>query len=104
MVLNMNDYLIDREPFDNYVKEAKEKQIYIQPKYEKEFTIKSSKQPIYDLYAVSNHSGGLGGGHYTAYAKNNEKWYDFNDSSVNSASSSSIISNRAYMLFYKRRQ
>lgn len=43
MVLNMNDYLIDREPFDNYVKEAKEKQIYIQPKYEKEFTIKSSK-------------------------------------------------------------
>ena len=43
MVLNMNDYLIDREPFDNYVKEAKEKQIYSQPKYEKEFTIKSSK-------------------------------------------------------------
>ncbi len=25
---------------------------------------------IYDLYAVSNHFGSLGGGHYTAYAKN----------------------------------
>jgi len=25
---------------------------------------------LYDLYAVSNHFGGLGGGHYTAYAKN----------------------------------
>ena len=25
---------------------------------------------IYDLYAVSNHFGGTGGGHYTAYGKN----------------------------------
>ena len=38
---------------------------------------------IYDCYAVSNHMGGLGGGHYTAYGKNPEenKWYCFNDSS-----------------------
>lgn len=36
---------------------------------------------IYDLYAVDNHYGGMGGGHYTAYAKNHEnsKWYDFDD-------------------------
>jgi len=26
--------------------------------------------PIYDLFAVSDHSGGLGGGHYTARARN----------------------------------
>ena len=41
------------------------------------------KDLIYDCYAVSNHMGGLGGGHYTAYAKNPEhgKWYCFNDSS-----------------------
>lgn len=34
--------------------------------------------------AVSNHYGGLGGGHYTAYAKNPfyDKWFEFNDSSV----------------------
>ena len=25
---------------------------------------------IYDLFAVSNHFGGLGGGHYTAFIKN----------------------------------
>jgi len=39
---------------------------------------------IYDLIGVTNHYGGLGGGHYTAYAKNNLKklWYDFDDSSV----------------------
>lgn len=24
---------------------------------------------VYELYAISNHYGGLGGGHYTAYAK-----------------------------------
>jgi ubiquitin C-terminal hydrolase len=36
---------------------------------------------IYDLYAVDNHYGGMGGGHYTAYAKNHEngKWYDYDD-------------------------
>jgi ubiquitin carboxyl-terminal hydrolase 4/11/15 len=32
--------------------------------------------PVYDLYAVSQHMGGLGGGHYTATCKNfmNNKW------------------------------
>lgn len=31
----------------------------------------------YDLFAVSNHYGGIGGGHYTAYAKNPifDEWY-----------------------------
>ena len=28
----------------------------------------------YRLYAVSNHMGSLGGGHYTAYAKVEEQW------------------------------
>ena len=38
------------------------------------------KSPIYDLFAVDNHYGGLGGGHYTAYARNfyDENWYDYN--------------------------
>eukprot|EP00761_Pharyngomonas_kirbyi_P012405 gb/GECH01012432.1/.p1 GENE.gb/GECH01012432.1/~~gb/GECH01012432.1/.p1 ORF type:complete len:861 (+),score=178.12 gb/GECH01012432.1/:1-2583(+) len=60
---------------------------------------------IYDLYAVSNHSGGLGGGHYTAYVKNskNGKWFLFNDSSVSPASEDHIKSNSAYVLFYQRR-
>lgn len=33
--------------------------------------------PVYDLFAVSEHSGGLGGGHYTAVAKSpdTDKWY-----------------------------
>jgi ubiquitin carboxyl-terminal hydrolase 4/11/15 len=38
------------------------------------------KSLIYDLIAVDNHYGGLGGGHYTAYAKNffNNAWYEYN--------------------------
>ena len=30
---------------------------------------KDGQSQVYDLYAISNHYGGLGGGHYTAYAK-----------------------------------
>lgn len=38
------------------------------------------KDMIYDLIAVDNHYGGLGGGHYTAFAKNffDAKWYEYN--------------------------
>lgn len=38
------------------------------------------KSPIYDLFAVDNHYGGLGGGHYTAFAKNfyDGVWYEYN--------------------------
>ena len=38
------------------------------------------KTLIYDLIAVDNHYGGLGGGHYTAYGKNfaNGDWYEYN--------------------------
>jgi len=61
--------------------------------------------PIYTLYAVSNHSGSMGFGHYTAYAKNKQtgKWYHFNDSSVSEASESEVVSPSAYVLFYVRK-
>uniref|UniRef100_A0AAQ5X876 Ubiquitin carboxyl-terminal hydrolase n=1 Tax=Amphiprion ocellaris TaxID=80972 RepID=A0AAQ5X876_AMPOC len=60
---------------------------------------------IYDLIAVSNHYGGMGGGHYTAYGKNkvDGKWHYFDDSSVSSASEDQIVTKAAYVLFYQRR-
>ncbi len=60
----------------------------------------------YDLIAVSNHSGYLGGGHYTAYAKNStdQKWHSFNDSFVSDASESSIIGEEAYVLIYQKQE
>ena len=58
---------------------------------------------VYDLFAVSQHYGGTGFGHYTAVCKNFGNWYSYNDSSVHSTNSSGIVSNAAYVLFYRRR-
>jgi len=65
----------------------------------------TSAQCVYDLYAVSNHYGSLGGGHYTAYGKNykNGKWYKFDDSSVSEVEESRVVTSSAYVLFYRRK-
>ena len=59
----------------------------------------------YELYGVCNHSGGVMGGHYTAYVKNaNGKWYHFNDTTVSEvALIESIISPKVYVLFYRKK-
>ncbi|EXJ64486.1 hypothetical protein A1O7_00822 [Cladophialophora yegresii CBS 114405] len=65
------------------------------------------KSLIYDLIAVDNHYGGLGGGHYTAFAKNadNGGWYEYNDSHVSSKTDArSVVTSAAYLLFYRRRE
>uniref|UniRef100_A0A8C4NYN4 Ubiquitin carboxyl-terminal hydrolase 8 n=1 Tax=Dicentrarchus labrax TaxID=13489 RepID=A0A8C4NYN4_DICLA len=56
----------------------------------------------YSLYGVSNHYGGLDGGHYTAYCKNalKQRWYKFDDHEVSDISTSSVKSSAAYILFY----
>lgn len=67
---------------------------------------KCNKDAVYDLIAVDNHFGGLGGGHYTSCAKNyrNNEWYYFNDSRVTKMDDSKeCVSGAAYLLFYRRR-
>lgn len=64
---------------------------------------------LYDLYAVSNHYGTLGGGHYVAYCKvkdteGKEGWYCFNDKVVTKISEDSVVTPNAYILFYAKRQ
>ncbi|CAJ0917233.1 unnamed protein product, partial [Mesorhabditis belari] len=59
-----------------------------------------------DLIAMSHHSGGLGGGHYTASAINpNGKWYEFNDSCVSERNppDDRLKASSPYMLVYRRR-
>ena len=59
---------------------------------------------VYELYGVCNHSGGPLGGHYTSYVKNaNDKWYHYNDSDVKEINADSIISPKAYCLFYRKK-
>ena len=57
---------------------------------------------VYDLFAVSQHNGSTGSGHYTAVCKNGGKWYNYDDSSVTQTSSKSCLSSAAYVLFYRR--
>lgn len=54
----------------------------------------------YELRAVCNHSGGVGGGHYIAYGKTDAGWFEYNDSHVSKISESQLVSPNAYLLFY----
>ncbi|KAJ4847032.1 hypothetical protein Tsubulata_018065 [Turnera subulata] len=65
---------------------------------------KDGQSYLYELYAISNHYGGLGGGHYTAFAKliEENRWYDFDDSRVSPISEAEIKTSAAYVLFYQR--
>ena len=59
---------------------------------------------IYDCFAVSQHYGSTGGGHYTAICKNIDgNWYRYNDSSCHRASESEVVSSAAYVIFYRRK-
>ncbi|KAL7154166.1 hypothetical protein ABFS83_04G217200 [Erythranthe nasuta] len=57
----------------------------------------------YLLYAISNHYGSMGGGHYTAFVHHGgDRWYDFDDSHVSPISEDKIKTSAAYVLFYRR--
>lgn len=76
--------------------------------------VNESVPAIYDLFAVTNHFGRMGFGHYTAYARRwdessiSDDWALFDDSSVRSVGNGmeqgqSVVSPAAYVLFYRRR-
>lgn len=68
---------------------------------------KENENYIYDLIGVGNHYGSTHGGHYVAFAKNHlkNKWYEFNDDSVNEIDNEDKVVNKsAYVLFYRRRK
>ncbi|GAA5986105.1 hypothetical protein JCM5350_004435 [Sporobolomyces pararoseus] len=94
----------DMEPFVQGDKVEK-RLLQTQGEGETKLELEEPDSLLYDLYAVSNHFGGLGGGHYTAFAKNpeNNQWYDFDDSRVTPIEPSRVVSSAAYLLFYRRR-
>jgi len=60
-------------------------------------------KPIYELYAISNHMGGLDGGHYVAHCQGpDRRWYSFNDSRVTAANSGRLVDASAYVLFFRQ--
>lgn len=82
------------------------------------------QENVYDLYAVANHVGGLTRGHYTAccrydrsfgesakvFAESSDAevqlsdlWYRFDDEKAVEIASGDVVTDAAYVLFYKRR-
>ena len=58
----------------------------------------------YILKGISNHHGGLGGGHYTADCAgiiNQQDWYHFDDSRVSQWENNNINTSDAYLLMYE---
>lgn len=76
---------------------------YLHPNHVSEYT-------KYDLFAINNHTNfssfgfnGISFGHYYSYCKNytNDKWYNYDDETVNEIDENDLITEHAYMLFYK---
>ncbi|XP_073422994.1 ubiquitin carboxyl-terminal hydrolase 21 isoform X2 [Dendrobates tinctorius] len=60
-----------------------------------------ARSPVYNLYALCNHSGSVHYGHYTAYCKDQSGWFAYNDSRVSPISEGQVQSSEAYVLFYE---
>ncbi|XP_056401298.1 ubiquitin carboxyl-terminal hydrolase 21 isoform X2 [Hyla sarda] len=67
----------------------------------KEFASEKAGSPVYNLYALCNHSGSVHYGHYTAYSKDRSGWFSYNDSRVAPISEAQVQSSEAYVLFYE---
>ncbi|WVO17141.1 hypothetical protein L204_104832 [Cryptococcus depauperatus] len=104
---NLVNFPIDGLDLEERIGERKvAKTLKIQGLDTTRFGIEECDEPLlYDLYAVDNHFGGLGGGHYTAFCRNRVDgcWYNYDDSRVSPADASQVQSRAAYLLFYRRR-
>lgn len=57
----------------------------------------------YQLFGVANHIGSAMGGHYFAHIKGESgKWYEFNDTVVKQIKENNVISQKAYVFFYRK--
>ena len=55
----------------------------------------------YDLFALTVHHGNHMSGHYIAFTIRDGTWYNFNDEYVQLSSLKEVLSQEAYLLFYK---
>ena len=82
---NLIEFPIDNLNIDNFV---------LGPKVPKN---------IYDLFAVSQHSGSNEGGHYASACKNFGNWYMFDDGAFFNCYNDLIYTPEAYIIFYKKK-
>ncbi|KAJ6921455.1 hypothetical protein NC652_015381 [Populus alba x Populus x berolinensis] len=64
----------------------------------------NTQRQLYELYALTNHYGGMGSGHYTAHIKllDESRWYNFDDTHISPINEEDVKSAAAYVLFYRR--
>ncbi|EGR34421.1 ubiquitin specific peptidase 31, putative [Ichthyophthirius multifiliis] len=95
--LDLKDY-VQKQYTSQYPFQGQD--IIIQPQYK---LFQEKNKLVYDLYAVINHQGNLNGGHYTAFAFNQDKWWLFNDSEVKQVNEKDVCTDQAYILFYQKK-
>ena len=62
----------------------------------------TSTPPPYELVGVLVHQGqSCASGHYLAYVKSGDEWFEANDSVVTKVDVATVMSQRAYILFYE---
>lgn len=100
----ISDYAINKEEFidvDNTIFSKRE----IDGSMNQVIVNKNHPKLIYDCYGVINHYGSSYFGHYTAYVKRNcGEWYCADDSSFSKTSPASVVTEAAYVLFYRLRE
>ncbi|XP_037681450.1 ubiquitin carboxyl-terminal hydrolase 21 isoform X3 [Choloepus didactylus] len=69
-----------------------------------DFSSDKAGSPIYQLYALCNHSGSVHYGHYTALCRCQTGWHVYNDSRVSPVSENQVASSEGYVLFYQLMQ
>jgi ubiquitin C-terminal hydrolase len=55
----------------------------------------------YSLYGVIVHRGSAGSGHYIAYIKHEDTWFEMNDRKATQMKAEQVLAQNAYMLFYQ---
>ncbi|CAK1594200.1 unnamed protein product [Parnassius mnemosyne] len=104
LVIHFKRFYVD--PKEYMSNTYRKKQTYIDFPLENldmsQFSLHCPGNPMYNLYAVSNHYGSMEGGHYTAYCKSSVygKWYKFDDHVVTEIPATEVKSSAAYILFY----
>lgn len=62
----------------------------------------NKKKNVYTLKSVINHYGSINNGHYTSLSYVKDKWYNFDDTTINE--SNNVVNKNAYILFYVKNE
>lgn len=106
--LDMTDHVINSEPLGDYdikKEEFMDENNQVLEGREIKVEVQGGKKLIYDCYGVINHYGSSYFGHYTAYVRRGKQgWFCADDSSFNRHPAAGVVTEAAYVIFYKLRE